>query len=207
MKTIVFCLSAVLLMTAACTDNPTDPMESPGYSAIPTVTVADRGGTPGVIERITGSGHYTSPPISNSPNMRRVFTMNALKMADGTVKGNFNLRLHVPGGDPPDLSGGTITCFTVIGNVAWIGGHLDGADPPDVVWQVVDNGQGKQAEPDLLGLTFGPFNFPTLFDAGFAQDFCDQTPDGFDFGVPYGWVPLSALNSAVEDGNITIDVR
>jgi len=198
---MAFLLPAVLM---ACSDIVTEPEAAPDAPVLTTMTASQTAMANRVVQKITGSGHYTSPEISQSPNMRRVFTMNALKLADGTVKGNFNLRLHVPGEEAPDKSSGTITCFTVMDNVAWIGGHMDGEDPPDVVWQVVDNGQGSGAEPDEIGLMFGPFMFPTLFDAGFAQDFCDETPEGIDFGGDYGWLPLFVLRSAVEDGNIQI---
>ena len=195
-------LSITVVGLTACSDTVTQPNPMTGL-VVPAPPLADANP---VVQKITGSGHYTSPPVSLAPGRRRVFTMHAQKMADGTVKGSYTLVLHVPG-EAPEKARGTITCFTVIDNVAWVGGHQDGDDPPDIVWQVVDNGQGKQAEPDEIGLSFGPFNFPTLFEAGFAQDFCDQHPDELDFGPPYGLFPMSGLRTPVEAGNITIEVR
>lgn len=201
MRKLVFL--PILALAFACADTPTNPTPLADNAVVtPGVLAASAAANP-VVQRITGSGHYTSPPVSTSPGARRVFTMNALKMADGTVKGNFTRVLHVPG-EAADKASGTITCFTVIDNVAWIGGHLDGEDPPDVVWQVVDNGQGRQADPDEVGLQFGPFLFPTLFGAGFAEDFCNDTPVALDFGPPYNVLPLSFLRTVVEDGNIQI---
>lgn len=158
----------------------------------------------GVVEEITGSGHYTTPDVGLQPGNRRVFTLHAKKMADGTVEGSFHRVVHSQGAAPEKASG-TITCFTIIGNVAWIGGHLDGADPPDVAWQVVDNGAGQGAPPDKVGLQFDAVSFP--FPAGFAQDFCADTPEEMDFGEGYGTLPLSVILVPVEDGNIQIRVK
>jgi len=201
---VVFC-AAVFFVAAACTDNLTQPTTSPDASTLPTVTSADPVAAVGVVERITGSGHYVTPGIGANPDTWRVFTMEALKMADGTVSGSFT-RLTHDKGEAPEKATGTITCFTVIGNVAWIGGHLDGADPPDIAWQVADNGEGRLASDDEVGLQFGPFLFPDVLEAGFAQDFCEETPDAIDFGPPYGVLPLFVIRAPVEAGNIQIDV-
>jgi hypothetical protein len=155
----------------------------------------------GVVERISGSGHYVTPAVGLQPDKWRVFTMNARKMADGTVEGSFHRVVHSKG-SAPEKASGTITCFTIVGNTAWIGGHQDGADPPDIAWQVVDNGEGKGAPPDQVGLQFSAVDFP--FPAGFAQDFCEEAPEGMDFGPPYGYLPLAVILTPVEAGNIQI---
>ena len=205
MRMCVVLFAAMFFVAAACTDNLTQPTTSTDTSPIPTVISADPMGAVGVVERITGSGHYVTPGIGANPDTWRVFTMQALKMADGTVRGSFTRLTHNKG-EAPEKATGTITCFTVIGNVAWIGGHLDGADPSDIAWQVVDKGEGRLASDDEVGLQFGPFLFPDIFEAGFAQDFCDETPAAMDFGPPYGVLPLSAIRVPVEAGNIQIDV-
>ena len=205
MKTTVPHCAAVLFLIAGCVDNPTQPVSEPGFHESQTVVGAEVSEASSVIERITGSGHYTTPGIGLNPDTWRVFTMNALKMADGTVKGSFRRVVHEPG-QAPQKASGTITCFTVIDNVAWVGGHVDGQDPPDIAWQVVDNGQGSKAAADEVGLQFDAVDFP--FEAGFAQDFCEETPDGLDFGPLYGgWVPLFAIRAPVEAGNIQIHVQ
>jgi len=201
----MICFAAVFFGAAACTDTPTQPISSQDFSPIATVASAEPAGISGVVERITGSGHYVTPGIGVDPDTWRVFTMEALRMADGTVRGSFTRLTHRKGG-PPEKARGTITCFTVIGNVAWVGGHLDGAEPPDIAWQVVDNGEGSLASADEVGLQFGPFLFPDVFEAGSAQDFCEETPDAIDFGPPYGVLPLFLLSVPVEAGNIQIDI-
>jgi len=157
------------------------------------------------VEQITGSGHYVTPAIGLQPDKWRVFTMNARKMADGTVEGSFYRVVHSKGA-APERASGTITCFTIVGNIAWIGGHTDGADGADIAWQVADNGEGKGAPADEVGLQFDAASFPIL-PVGFARDFCEDTPEGLDFGDPYGYVPLFAIRVPVEDGNIQIRVK
>jgi len=67
-------------------------------------------------------------------------------------------------------------------------------------------GRSRTTAPDEVGLQFDAVSFPSL-PAGFAQDFCEDTPEGLDFGDPYGYVPLFAIRVPVEDGNIQIRVK
>jgi hypothetical protein len=78
---------------------------------------------------------------------------------------------------------------------------LDGNNPPDIAFQVVDNGEGAKAPPDKVGL----FVEGQLFglSAGFAQRFCDDTPEFLsEMPPPYNTVPIWALLSDVVAGNI-----
>jgi hypothetical protein len=98
-----------------------------------------------------------------------------------------------------------VICFTVKGNTAWVGAHKEGNDPPDVAFQVVDNGEGSGDPPDEVGLyaeatTFG-------FPAGFAQVFCDEAPEVMNVpGFPNP-VPIAIFRSPIEAGNIQIKER
>ena len=86
----------------------------------------------------------------------RTFSFAAIRHGDGRVTGEWelnnranNTRLH-----------GSVTCLTVIGNRAWIGGITEQSNNPGTVegrgvsWRVVDNGEGANDPPDLTSLTF-----------------------------------------------------
>ena len=88
----------------------------------------------------------------------------------------------------PSTLDGPVTCLTVIGNDAWIGGEIEKSNDPSLVgqgawWHVRDNGQGAGDPPDLT--TFSglgspedtadfcaahrPFRFPFPIDGGNIQ--------------------------------------
>lgn len=205
MKRVLIPCVLLALGTLACQDTTAPSPLASDAPELTTVTAASPSGMKGVVEMISGSGHYVTPAIGLQPDKWRVFTMHAQKTADGNVTGSFNRIVHSQGMEPERASG-TITCFTVDGTTAWIGGYLDGPDHFEVAWQVVDNGEGKWADPDQVGLQFHTESFPILGE-GFIQDFCEQTPEGLDFGPPYNYVPLFALLSDVEGGNIQIKVK
>lgn len=75
-----------------------------------------------------------------------------------------------PSGDPVLRSHVTITCFTIVGNVAFIGGVVDrssGGAPPGTEGYitVVDNGEGDNALADLAS--------PTGIGPGTAEAHCE----------------------------------
>ncbi len=103
-----------------------------------------------VIGLVKGKGHFTT-----GEELRR-FSFSALKRADGTVTGQWGATNEALG-----LRGrGAITCFTIVGNAAWIGGPIEAfpSDPGrvglDAVWRVVDNGHGAHAAPDQISRFF-----------------------------------------------------
>ena len=135
----------------------------------PPATVARSSAAPStltgpVVQSATGAGHFTAG------GELRTFSFTALKYADGTVQGQYELfsrvsqtRIH-----------GDVTCLSIVGNHAWVGGIQDHsidavAFPPggENGFQTVDNGEGADDPPDLLSLMF--INGPP----GFAQAYCD----------------------------------
>lgn len=188
-----------LILMAACADTPTDPAVPLEISQakVPNVQAEK-----GWIESITGSGHFVTGPLAYTPDVWRTFTINTKKGADGSVDGAFKIILHPTEG--ADVVKGAVICFTIQGNTAWVGAHKEGNDPPDIAFQVVDNGEGSGDSPDEVGLyaEAAYWGFPS----GFAQAFCDATPEVMD--VPgLGPVPLSMFRSPIEAGNIQIKVR
>jgi hypothetical protein len=93
----------------------------------------------------------------------RTFTFNASTDTSGVTTGqtqafsrSSGIKWH-----------GSINCLDVVGNVATMSGvvtDISPVTPPffvvgaDIVFQVIDNGQGQNASPDLISLTF--FNTP-----------------------------------------------
>jgi len=109
-----------------------------------------------------------------------------------------------PKGEQAQVLHGSITCFTVKGDTAWVGGHRSDYEPTDMAWQVVDKGEG-QSDPDEVGLFIEAALFG--YEPGFAQDFCDNTPRVLDFGLPFGELPLSILLTPIRGGNIQITLK
>ena len=125
----------------------------------------DRDGGGRVVQSATGAGHFT---IGGE---LRTFAFTAQKHADGSVTGQYQLinrasdaRVH-----------GEVTCLSVVGNRAWIGGvQKNGSEGfPEGLengFRVVDNGEGANDPPDQLSLMF--VNAPP----GFAQAYCNARP-------------------------------
>lgn len=108
----------------------------------------------GVVASVRGSGH-----IRRADGTYRVFTLNAVRLADGQVSGRYNL--ENPGPESPLRVKGNITCFVVDGNSAYIAGDVDRFDanpfpsfPGGMAVEIIDNGQGVGAAPDLVSPLF-----------------------------------------------------
>ena len=91
---------------------------------------------------------------------------------DGTVGGWYTYR-EVDDGAPFTASG-PVTCLTVVGNDAWIGGTIDASNDPTVVgsgswWHVTDNSEGGNAQPDIT-------TFLGIGSTAQTQAFCDDHP-------------------------------
>lgn len=183
----------------ACADVVTDPPLAP--DAPETTVLMDRAQKLWS-EAITGSGHFVTGPLAYTPDVWRTFTINARKASDGSVEGRFQIILHLK--DGVDVIRGDVVCFTIKGNTAWVGAYKDGNDPPDIGFQVVDNGEGSGDPPDEVGLYAEAVYWG--FPAGFADTFCDDAPDSMEF-PGYGVVPLSLFRYPVAAGNIQIKGR
>jgi len=146
--------------------------------------VSDRGAA--VARAVTGSGHYV-----NSAGNWRTFSFHVRSSADGSVRGNFQLIGH---DQPQKRWHGPLTCFSVVGNEAWIGGFYEKSTNPSLLdtgfgFYVKDNGQGRNADPDLVRRHVrGQAN---------PGDWCSSMPD----------VSESPYLFAVESGNVKIHSR
>lgn len=160
--------TAAMLLSVACADTPTTPTDlSPVFA---------KGG---VGPSVTGSGSFVF--VGNN----RTFSFTARIRADGSVDGQWQRVTHV-GGPAQSKSHGKVTCLTVVGNEAWIGGFKTSGttfvDPPnnEVFWRVVDNGQGRNAPADQMS-SQGVGRPP-----GSAANYCANTPLGALFDVTAG---------------------
>lgn len=115
---------------------------------------------------MTGHAAFTG-----ATGARARYSVNAIRHRDGRVSGEFEFHVESPTGAFLLRSHVTITCFTIFGNVAYIGGVVDrssgiGAPPGTEGYiTVVDNGEGAHAVPDLAS--------PTGIGPGSAQEHCD----------------------------------
>ena len=135
-----------------------------------------------VVASATGSGHIH---ISGS---LRTFTFNANTDSSGVTSGQTQ-------GDNRSSGTkwhGTLNCLNVVGNVATMAGVVTDITPGlgdpflvgnFIVFQVIDNGEGSKAPPDLISLTF-------FFPAGSPNPGCTG------FGV--------FATSPIEQGNVQV---
>lgn len=114
---------------------------------------------------------------------------HAVKRADGTVRGHWRYDLWQAGQET--TYSGPVTCLTVTGNRAWIGGPITASSDPTQIgmgawWQVADNGAGRHpVVPDQT-------TFAGMGTLAQTQAYCDDAPaPHFIFDVQLGGVRVS----------------
>jgi hypothetical protein len=121
----------------------------------------------------TGGAHLTVHDVFGLGTLElQTFSFNARTGADGTADGWFTY--HEVDDGASFTADGAVTCLTVIGNDAWIGGVIQRSndatyDGLGAWWHVTDNGQGAHSAPDVT----------TFMGAGSLDDtrsFCDTHP-------------------------------
>lgn len=155
----------VLAVLTACTESPTAPADIDPLFA--------KGG---VTHSATGSGHIET-------SAKRTFSFSANMKADGSVNGQFNLVIH---NDTQIRIHAEVTCMSVVGNKAYVGGVVKSASNEAWVgnetgWAVEDNGNSG----DMISLMNIPSPTP-----GLAQSVCDAQN--------------RVTNWAVEGGNVRV---
>ena len=136
-----------------------------------------------LVQSVSGSGSFTFA------GNNRTFSFTARLHADGTVDGEWERVNHI-GNASQTKSHGEVTCFTIIGTQAWLGGlatsGLFSAAPNNgVAWRVADNSEGANSPPDQITAQF------VGLAPGVAAASCAATP------------ATLALNN-VEAGNIQV---
>jgi hypothetical protein len=135
--------------------DPVDEAGGPSFGAV-TATGPDA-------YRINGFGHQ------GSGNTIRTFAFSTAVAEDGSTTGSFELYARAAG----VRFSGTVTCATVFGRAAWLGGTITtpGAyEGQDAVFRTIDLGAGTKGEyEDLLSLL-------RPLPPGGAEDYCNTTP-------------------------------
>jgi hypothetical protein len=121
----------------------------------------------GVVESVTGSFHRTWTHPRAGWTAWRTLSFNARKK-DGSVEGRFQLNNH-----GQSWMKGVVTCFTIVGNEAWVGVTVEESNNPIFVggergMRVLDGGEGRKAPLDRASSLSSSFS---------AQQLCDETPD------------------------------
>src|SRR5262249_10150984 len=114
----------------------------------------------GVEESVTGHVEFVNRNNPANPVVVR-YSVSAIRHSDGSVSGEVQGERRNEGGDRLSVGHGTVTCFTLVGNIALIGGTVDRNKPPlapnftDFRLTVIDNGQGSNppdvASPPVVG--------------------------------------------------------
>jgi hypothetical protein len=111
----------------------------------------------GAQQRVTGHATIFLPGF----NAEEKYSNSAIRHADGSVSGQFELKSAQDGGLRIH---GDVVCFTIVGNTARIAGRVEQSNTtlvPEgtyVIWTVIDNGEGAKDPPDQTSDFFGPFN-------------------------------------------------
>ena len=116
----------------------------------------------GVTASVTGSAHHTR--IVAGVEGLTTFSFTAIQRTDGTTSGQYQYNFRAAGFSVH----GPVTCVSIRGNEAWIGGtvgRIQSPDPEDqslvgvdMWWRLQDNGEGVGDPPDLT--TGVGFAFP-----------------------------------------------
>ncbi len=181
-------LGLAAVFVAAC-DAPSSTQPSLGSTLDPDGNVV---ATDGVTASATGSGHVHIPGDGSI----RKFTVSAVKRANGTVSGQYDLEsgpsdLLRDFGISPALIAlhGTITCMTVVGNSAYLGGTVDhfknadlffGPEMTGVAIELIDH--SAEGLPDEISsvAVYIPSSMST------PEDYCASPAPGPVFPIDQG---------------------
>ncbi|HKB29478.1 MAG TPA: hypothetical protein VKD26_01440 [Streptosporangiaceae bacterium] len=147
-------------------------------------------------DKVTGrvDGHtyvLLGPSVFGVTVQQDPLAYHASKLADGTVRGHWTYQYYEAGA--LTSFSGPVTCLTVRGNRAWIGGPITASSDPAQIgmgawWQVADNGTGRHpVVPDRT-------TFAGIGTMQQTQAYCDTAPQPhFIFDVQLGYVRVQDL--------------
>jgi hypothetical protein len=110
-------------------------------------TAADASSIRSVVSRVSGNTYILlGPSVFGVTVQQDPLRYSAALRSDGSVQGEWSYRYY-EGGVLTTFSG-PVTCLTVQGNRAWVGGPITRSSDPTQVgsgawWQVADNGTGR----------------------------------------------------------------
>ena len=168
-------------------------MAAGGASSVAAAGPAYRDG--GVAAQVDGRTYVLlGPGVFGVTVQQDPLAYRAVKLADGTVRGWWRYDYWEAGQET--TFGGPVTCMSVSGSRAWIGGPItESSDPAQVGkgawWQVADNGTGRHpAVPDRT-------TFVGIGTMSQTTDYCTSEPDPrFIFDVQLGGVSVDGPGGA-----------
>jgi len=144
----------------------------------------------------TGTGVAAASVVTEQPALftnpfsgaLRTFNMSAVRWDDGSFSGSFSIFYPQDG----VRVFGRVRCFSIVGDSAWIGGVIEGANDTSGVrhesaWRVVDHGPPGGGVPDELSL-MEDLAEDTI---GTALDYCAKRPTDLEV------IPLTSGNIVV----------
>jgi hypothetical protein len=145
------------------------------------------GGRSPVVGQVDGDTYVLlGPSVFGVTVQQDPLSYHAIRLADGTVRGHWRYVLWQAG--QVTTYSGPVTCLTVNGNRAWIGGPITASSDPTQLglgawWQVADNGSGRH--PVIPDQT----TFAGMGTLAQTQAYCDNAPaPHFIFDVQLGYL-------------------
>ena len=163
------------------------------FSAVLPTTAA--AAAPATTDRVTArvDGHtyvLLGPSVFGVTVQQDPLAYRAVKLSDGTVRGHWSYHYYEAGVET--TFSGPISCLTVHGDRAWVGGPITQSSDPTQIgsggwWQIADNGTGPH--PVIPDRT----TFVGIGTLEQTQAYCDTAPEPrFIFDVQQGGVRVSA---------------
>ena len=130
----------------------------------------------GVVASVTGSGSHLRTGVDGDE--LTTFAFGAVRREDGETNGQWQYHFRAAGFSMH----GNVSCLTIAGNQAWVGGAITKVLSPDPAdqelvgvemwWRSQDNGEGANASPDATtGLGFAFPGVPIT-----AESWCRDQP-------------------------------
>jgi hypothetical protein len=130
----------------------------------------------GVVASVNGSGHHVR--VGADGEELTTLAFSAKRRADGGTSGQWEYHFRAAGFSMH----GAVTCLSISGNQAWVGGFITKVLSPDPAdqelvgvemwWRSIDNGEGAGAPPDqTTGLGFAFPGVPIT-----AESWCRDQP-------------------------------
>src|SRR5579872_258272 len=146
-----------------------------------------------VAAQVDGQTYVLGPSVFGVTVQQDPLAYHAVKLADGSVRGHWRYDYWQAGQET--TFSGPVTCMSVSGNRAWIGGRITASSDPTQLgmgawWQVADNGTGPH--PVIPDRT----TFAGIGTIAQTIAYCDNEPaPRFIFDVQLGGLTVEDLTS------------
>jgi hypothetical protein len=143
--------AAGLFLLVGCSDQPATAPNSGRFDQSAAIST-DRSG--GEKQQVTGHAFYL---VAAEQNAFEAYSLSAVRHHEGSITGEVQIKSAI--GDGFRIHG-KIACFTISGNTARLAAKVTKSTNRNVVagaylfWSLVDNGEGREAEPDMSSQFF-----------------------------------------------------